>query len=1288
MEPEQSSWENSVTVQRGRGKSDLNNESHPLLSKANFAALLTPTYTGPEIRRYFGGAWSMHLAFAWDLIRELQPRSFVELGVYKGESYFTFCQSVEENALSTLCYGIDTWWGDVHMGTYGRELGREVQAYNARYSGFSNLLTMTFDEALAHFTDGSIDLLHIDGSHRYEDVKRDFDRWLPKVSEQGIILLHDVMVRDRGFGVWRLWLEIARHQPGFVFEFGHGLGIWKKHAVSEDDSALIKKLLLGDETERREITNHYAIAAAAIDLKNKAGKPMPEIASGRVQVFAPRYATYSESHSNGCDLPTGSWRRVRVDLTWQLGDGSRGLRIDPGDGPSIVEIAGILIRSKLTREVLWGATTPLELSQSVIGGTAVRIPHKRVFRILSWGSDPQLILPLLTGSQFESPLLLEAWMRLEQSVQAIAKSIGDLQSHYEASDQELRKHLESSAVALRLSAVEKGTLEQQREFLETALRKARQQDEEKQAKVVALRSEVEQVERAAREKEASKEAEIAVLRSEAEREAREKERSRQAEIAALRSEAERLEREGWENKVRRADLTARLKDRDRWIEEVRRSAGWKIAKPLWKLQRHFSRRPCPPSKPRDLVFALDGFGTSGASHDVLRIKGWCFARAGPPIVGVRAKVGRKSYFAQYGLQREDVARTALDQPGALRGGFSIKVPLAKGVSLVRLEAIVLGGSWECFVEHSLVGKTPNDEEVSTRRSDEGDNPPPTINLANGRYEQPSPRLYASVPPHQLLSSLRPLIRQHINRTRSEIPLFSVITPTFNTLPHWLAEAGASLLNQTLHDWEWCLVDDGSKNPEVRQMLESLASEHSAFRVRFAENAGISAATNQALDFAKAEFVCFLDHDDLLHPEALSAMAEKFRESFDAVYSDEDKLDDTKGVLVEPFFKPEWSPEYFRGAMYVGHLLCVRRDLAARVRFDGTFDGVQDFDFLLRLSETGARIGHVPRVLYHWRKVAGSLAQTSDAKPQAATLQRKAVNGHLQRLGLAARAESGATPHRLKIVPVPRSSFPKISVIIPTKDSPELLSRCLNSLYENTTYPNFEAVLVDNDTTDRDALAAMRAHPVVRLYLSNPFNFSRANNLATQHASGEYFVFLNNDTEVVTASWLDHLLYYAEQPDVGAAGALLLHDNGAVQHGGVVLGMRGTADHVMRGFPARSDGYAGSLTCAREVSAVTAACMMIRRLVFENLQGFNQHFFTIYQDLDLCLRIRERGLRIIWTPEVVLLHHESVSRQKYYDLVDRYLLLDQWQSIIERGDPYYNPNLNLERGDYSLRNQAC
>jgi GT2 family glycosyltransferase len=250
----------------------------------------------------------------------------------------------------------------------------------------------------------------------------------------------------------------------------------------------------------------------------------------------------------------------------------------------------------------------------------------------------------------------------------------------------------------------------------------------------------------------------------------------------------------------------------------------------------------------------------------------------------------------------------------------------------------------------------------------------------------------------------------------------------------------------------------------------------------------------------------------------------------------------------------------------------------------------------------------------------------------------------------------------------------------------MLSTCLYNLFSKTTYPNFEVICIDNETTDRRALEEMRLAPVERIILSGRFNFSKANNLGRRFASGNYLVFMNNDVEVITPEWLEEMLYYAEQDDVGAVGSLLLYPDQRVQHAGVVLGCRGTADHVLRHAPAHSDGYAGSLSCAREVSAVTAACLMTRLDVFDAVEGFNEHFFTAYQDVDLCLKIRRLGKRIIFTPHAKLVHHESISRGRYYDFVDRNLLLDYWEPLIKAGDPYYNPNFDVQACDYTLAAQ--
>jgi len=511
---------------------------------------------------------------------------------------------------------------------------------------------------------------------------------------------------------------------------------------------------------------------------------------------------------------------------------------------------------------------------------------------------------------------------------------------------------------------------------------------------------------------------------------------------------------------------------------------------------------------------------------------------------------------------------------------------------------------------------------------------------------------------------------------------SVITPTWNTPLSLFAEAALSVIEQSCPDWEWCIVDDASTSTEFHALFPALQETGRVTVRKLDHHAGISVATNEGLQTARAEYVCFLDHDDLLAPTALEECLGVLDSSLDAVYTDSDKIDEA-GVRSEPFHKPDWSPEYFRGVMYVGHLLCVRRELALEVGgFDSRYDRLQDYEFMLRFSEKTQHIAHVPQVLYHWRSVPGSVAASSDAKGDIGGLQKDAVQAHLDRLHLPAVAEPGAAPHRIRIVPLPRKTHPLISVVIPTKDAPDVLETCLSGIIDKSTYPAIEVVCVDNGTTDPRALRILREHPVKRVEFRDKFNFSRACNLGAAQSRGEYLVFLNNDIQVITPDWVQEMLYYAEQKDVGAVGALLLYPNQTVQHAGVVLGCRGTADHVLRGAPADSDGYAGSLSCAREVSAVTAACMMIDRQLFAQAGSFNEHYFTAYQDVDLCLQLRSVGKRNIFNPRAVFVHRESYSRGDYYDFIDRNLLLDRWEESIA-ADPYYNLNFDVQACDYRL-----
>ncbi|MDA3896717.1 MAG: glycosyltransferase [Desulfobacteraceae bacterium] len=523
------------------------------------------------------------------------------------------------------------------------------------------------------------------------------------------------------------------------------------------------------------------------------------------------------------------------------------------------------------------------------------------------------------------------------------------------------------------------------------------------------------------------------------------------------------------------------------------------------------------------------------------------------------------------------------------------------------------------------------------------------------------------------------------------PLISIVIPTYNTDPALLNQLVTSIKQQIYTNWELCICDDGSTRKETLACLRNLDVPKDQFRLVITrKNRGISKASNTALDETRGEFVAFVDHDDLLTSDALFEVARVINEfpDTDVVYTDQDKVD-MAGKFSTPFYKPDFSPEYLRGVMYVGHLLVVRRDLALELNgFDPAFDTIQDYEFMLRVSERTQRIRHVAKILYHWRKVPGSYADSLSAKldnDKLSTLQEKAVNAHLERLNIRAEAKRHPTiPHRIMILPSADAEEPLVSVIIPTL-GPDHLDACLESLFSKSTYKNLDVILVDNNPEAGLVEKRLEKFPDVRVIpCPEPFNFARLNNLGAREARGEYLLLLNDDTELVEPGSLSAMAMYLSQPDVGAVGPLLLYPDLTVQHAGVVLGFRGTADHVMRGFPKDSDGYAGSLSCAREVSAVTAACLMVRKTDYFAAGEMKESYTVVYQDVDFCLRLRELGRRNIYTPRAVFLHHESKSRGKDYPMIDRALLIDCFGRCIRHGDPYYNSNFNLARCDYACR----
>lgn len=530
------------------------------------------------------------------------------------------------------------------------------------------------------------------------------------------------------------------------------------------------------------------------------------------------------------------------------------------------------------------------------------------------------------------------------------------------------------------------------------------------------------------------------------------------------------------------------------------------------------------------------------------------------------------------------------------------------------------------------------------------------------------------------------------------PMITVLTPVYNTPPELLRRVVQSVRDQLYPDWQLCLADDASTRTDTRAALEALSGVDARIRVlRLSVNGGISSATNAALEAAEGEFVALLDHDDEITPDALLEVATALNRHPDAdvVYTDEDKLD-FDGTHVEPFFKPDWSPEYLRSTMYLGHLVVYRRRIVEEAgRFRSAYDGSQDYDIALRVSERTGRVLHVPRVLYHWRKVEGSAAGSIEAKPWGLQAARRALVDHVARLPLCATVENqpgdGFWRVRYEIV-----GNPLVSILIPTagrvaqtaSGPRDLALSCIRSIVERTTYPRYEIVLVHNGRVSPELEAYMESgpHRLVVHEPAGPFNFAKTVNFAARQARGEHLLFLNDDTEVMTGEWLSAMLEFSQQREIGAVGGKLFYPDGRLQHVGVVLGIGGGACHVLAGQPGNSPGYFGSAWVIRNYSAVTGACCMTRKSVFQEVGGFDERFATDFNDVDYCLRVGAAGYRVVVTPFAQLYHFEGASfgsREHIVNPEEIRALGERWADVIA-DDPYYNPNLTRTALDYSLR----
>ncbi|MFN2622700.1 MAG: glycosyltransferase [Chthoniobacterales bacterium] len=516
------------------------------------------------------------------------------------------------------------------------------------------------------------------------------------------------------------------------------------------------------------------------------------------------------------------------------------------------------------------------------------------------------------------------------------------------------------------------------------------------------------------------------------------------------------------------------------------------------------------------------------------------------------------------------------------------------------------------------------------------------------------------------------------------PCISIVTPVFDTPVAWLQDCVESVRNQVYEEWELILIDDNSTDPELLKFLPELAArDERIILTRSDRRGGISAASNRGLEIAKGEWIGFLDHDDLLEPDALFQHVKWLQDHRDAdlIYSDEDKL--TEEGLDAPIFKPDWSPDYFLSCNYICHFTIIRADVLEQVGgFRPEFDGAQDYDLFLRIIERTSRIDHVPRVLYHWRRSEASTADNIRRKPGSLETGRLALEAHLERQKMRGHVTVDWRTHAYWIKRDLAEAKP-ISIIVPVRDRIELLKRCVESIEKETTYAPYEIVIVDNDSQTEEARAFLASTKHRVLNYSGPFNFSAINNFAVEQTGNPWLLFLNNDTEVIDGDWLTIMAEHIQRSEVGAVGPRLLYPDETVQHGGIVVGVGGIAEHAFRGFPAEAPGVCRQLQVTRNYSAVTGACLLTRRDIFNKVRGFDEERLPVtFSDVDLCLKIRRAGYLVVYTPFARLYHHESGSRRRTVEPMETGVMRERWAGILD-DDPYYNPNLSRDRADFSL-----
>lgn len=543
------------------------------------------------------------------------------------------------------------------------------------------------------------------------------------------------------------------------------------------------------------------------------------------------------------------------------------------------------------------------------------------------------------------------------------------------------------------------------------------------------------------------------------------------------------------------------------------------------------------------------------------------------------------------------------------------------------------------------------------------------------------------------------LKEQRNTVFEKQPKISIVVPLYKTPEDYLKKMIASVEKQSYTNWELCLSDGSGADSPLIEILNSYVEKDSRIKVvRNETPLQISDNTNKALEIATGEWIAFMDHDDALTLDALYECVKAINEEpdIDMIYSDEDKISMDDSEFFQPHFKSDFNIDMLRGTNYFCHLTVVKRELYEQAgNLRGAYDGAQDYDFVLRCVEHARKVKHIARVLYHWRAHKDSTAENPESKLYAFEAGARAVQAHFDRIGIRAKVTS------TKYLGIYKSKYefderPLVSIIIPNKDHIEDLDKCISAIEEKGTYKNLEYIIVENNSEKKETFtyydSLQKKNPKVKVVTwDGPFNYSAINNYGVSFAKGEFYLFLNNDTEIINEDCIEELLGYCLRPDVGAVGARLFYEDGTIQHAGVVVGMQGVAGHESAGEPHESPGYFGRAIIAHDCSAVTAACVMVKKEVFEIVGGFDPKLAVAFNDIDFCLKVRKAGYLIVYNPYAELYHYESKSRgqEDTEEKIRRFqreieIFHEKWYDFLLKGDPYYNPNLTLAETNFGLR----